>query len=179
MDVETYPIEGVRLIKPRVFGDHRGFFIETYSRRRYRDAGITCDFVQDNHSESIRGTVRGLHYQVNRVQAKLVSCIAGEVFDVAVDIRPDSPTYGKWVGAILSAENHHQLFLPEGFAHGFQVLGDSAQLVYKCSDFYSPADERGILWDDPELAIDWPGSAPPVLSDKDKANPPFRQLKLD
>ena len=167
------------MIMPKVFGDHRGFFLETYHTRRYKEAGIACDFVQDNHSQSVKGTLRGLHYQVNRVQAKLVSCIMGEVWDVAVDIRPESPTYGQWVGVVLSEENHHQLFVPEGFAHGFQVLSDGAQILYKCSDFYSPPDERGILWSDPDLAIDWPDKGTPVLSEKDAVNPRFRDLHHD
>jgi len=179
LDVVTFPINDVVLLKPKIYGDHRGFFLETYHRTRYREAGIACDFVQDNHSRSVKGTLRGLHYQVNKVQAKLVSCIEGEIFDVAVDIRPESPTFGQWAGAVLSAENHHQLFVPEGFAHGFQVLGESAQVVYKCSDFYSPADERGLLWNDPQLGIEWPGEHPVVLSEKDRKNPPFAQIRLD
>ena len=178
MEVRTFPIEGVLLIVPRIFGDHRGFFLESYNEERYKEAGITCDFVQDNHSKSVKGTLRGLHYQVNKAQDKLVRCTQGEVYDVAVDIRPESPTYGQWVGALLSAENHHQLFVPKGFAHGFKVLSETAEFLYKCSDFYSPQDERGLMWNDPDLAIDWPGDGEPLLSDKDARNPLFQDIRL-
>jgi dTDP-4-dehydrorhamnose 3,5-epimerase len=178
LEIETFDIDGVVLVKPKVFRDHRGFFLETYHRENYVAAGITCAFVQDNHSKSVRGTLRGLHYQVNKVQAKLVRAVRGRIFDVAVDIRPESPTFGRWVGAELTEVNHHQLFVPEGFAHGFQVLSETAEITYKCSDFYSPTDERGILWSDPDLAVLWPGDVTPILSDRDKGNPLFRDMRL-
>ena len=176
METKRYDIEGVALVKPRVFKDHRGFFLETYNREAFHKAGITCEFVQDNHSKSVKGTLRGLHYQVNKVQAKLVRCISGSIFDVAVDIRPGSPTYGQWIGEVLDSENHHQLFVPEGFAHGFQVLSETAEITYKCSNLYSPKDERGLMWSDPDLAIQWPGGNNPVLSDKDLKNPYLKDL---
>ncbi|MDJ0841450.1 MAG: dTDP-4-dehydrorhamnose 3,5-epimerase [Acidobacteriota bacterium] len=179
MEVRTYHIEGVRLIIPKVFRDHRGFFLESFNQQRFQEAGIPCDFVQDNHSRSVKGTLRGLHYQVNKAQDKLVRCTQGEVWDVAVDIRPDSPTYGQWVGEFLTAENMHQLFVPKGFAHGFQVLSETAEIQYKCTDFYSPPDDRGLLWNDPDLAIDWPGKDEPVLSAKDRENPTFKNIRLD
>jgi len=145
----------VKLIKPRAFPDDRGFFMQTYHKKMYREAGIDVTFVQDNWSHSTKGVLRGLHYQLEHAQDKLVSVIRGEVFDVAVDIRQGSPTFGKWVGAILSEENKHQLFVPKGFAHGFCVLSDEVDFVYKCSDFYTPGDEYGICWNDPDIGIDW------------------------
>lgn len=177
MEFETYHIEGVVLVKPKLHGDHRGFFLETYHQERFHAAGITCEFVQDNHSKSRQGTLRGLHWQVNKEQAKLVRCIQGRIFDVAVDIRPGSSTYGQWVGAELTSENHHQLFVPTGFAHGFQVLSETAEITYKCSDVYSPKDERGLMWNDPDLAIEWPGGDEPVLSERDTKHPAFKDLK--
>ncbi len=179
MEVKTYHIDGPKLIEPKVFRDHRGFFLESYNRRAFAEIGIDCDFVQDNHSKSAKGILRGLHYQVNRVQAKLVRAVRGEIFDVAVDIRPESPTFGQWIGEILTGENHRQLFVPRGFAHGFQVLSDTAEVFYKCDDYYSPQDERGVIWNDPDLAIDWPGQAEPILSGKDQQNPTFKNLRLD
>lgn len=166
MEVVPAKLDNVVIVKPDVFGDHRGFFMETYQGERYREAGIACDFVQDNLSFSVRNTLRGLHYQVSRPQAKLVQVITGEIYDVAVDIRPGSPTFGQWLGVHLSGENRHQLFVPAGFAHGFCVLSETAHFLYKCSDYYSPADEGGILWSDPAIGIDWPVTAP-VISDKD------------
>jgi len=179
VEVKTYPIQGPMLTIPKLFGDHRGFFMESYNKRAFAEVGIDCEFVQDNHSKSAKGILRGLHYQVNRVQAKLVRCVRGEIFDVAVDIRPDSPTYGQWIGEILSAENHAQLFVPRGFAHGFQALTDGVEVLYKCDDFYSPQDERGVIWNDPDLNIQWPLPGEAILSEKDRANPTFRNIRLD
>lgn len=157
MKVERLAIPDVLLIEPRVFGDPRGYFFETFQKARYRDAGLPVDdFTQDNCSFSTHGVLRGLHYQDPGAQAKLVQCLSGEVFDVVVDLRKDSPTYGKWVGAILSAENHHQLWIPEGFAHGFVVTGDHALFAYKVTGAYRPESEHTLLWNDPDLAIDWP-----------------------
>jgi dTDP-4-dehydrorhamnose 3,5-epimerase len=156
----------VKLIIPDVFGDARGFFQETYHAGKYRAAGIDVNFVQDNWSHSTKGTLRGLHYQLPNPQDKLVWAVRGEIFDVAVDVRRSSPTFGKWVGAVLSAENHHQFFVPAGFAHGFCVLSDEADFMYKCSSYYSPKDEKGIAWSDPELNIPWPVTSP-ILSKRD------------
>ena len=166
--VET-GLPGVIRIEPQIHRDDRGFFMETWQARRFRDAGIDADFVQDNTSVSSRGTLRGLHYQIQRPQGKLVRVASGEVFDVAVDLRRSSPSFGRWVGEILSAENRHQLWVPVGFAHGFLVLSDVAEVVYKCSDFYSPEFERTVRWDDAEIGIEWPLSlgGQPVLSTKD------------
>lgn len=161
-------IEGVCLIEPVVHGDHRGFFMESYHRGRFAEIGIDCEFVQDNHSRSRRGVLRGLHFQLGRPQAKLVRATRGRVFDVVVDIRRSSPTFGRWVGAELSEENRQMLFAPAGLAHGFLVLSEIAEFQYKCSDFYAPEEERGIRWDDPTLAIDWPlAGSTPILSDRD------------
>ena len=160
------PLEGLLILEPRIFGDNRGFFMETHHQERYRECGVDRIFVQDNLSFSVRGTLRGLHFQISKPQAKLVQALTGEIFDVAVDIRPNSPTFGKWFGINLSEQNKYQLFIPEGFAHGFCVLSESAHFSYKCSDYYDPQDENGILWSDPNLAIDWPISNP-ILSEKD------------
>lgn len=173
MEVICLEIPEVKLMKPRVFKDDRGFFTQTYHVEQYRDAGIDVRFVQDNWSRSTKGVLRGLHYQLKHSQDKLVSVIRGEVFDVAVDIRKGSPTFGKWVGEILSEENKHQLFVPKGFAHGFCVLSDEVDFVYKCSDFYTPGDEYGIAWDDPDIAIDWPDVVEPIISGKDSDLPAF------
>lgn len=170
MDVKCYAIDGVLLLTPRVFGDHRGFFLESYNKQVFAEAGIPHEFVQDNHSKSRAGTLRGLHYQVGLEQDKLVRCISGAIFDVAVDIRPNSPSFGQWIGEELNQDNKKQLFVPKGFAHGFQVLSDSAEVVYKCSNFYSMPDERGIMFNDPDIQIAWPDPAEPLLSDKDKLN---------
>jgi dTDP-4-dehydrorhamnose 3,5-epimerase len=156
----------VLIIEPAVFQDERGFFMETYQQRRYTEAGIESIFVQDNLSRSVRGTLRGLHYQVKHAQAKLIQVIEGTIFDVALDIRRGSPSFGQWTSVHLSDENKRQLFLPEGFAHGFCVLSESAQVVYKCTDYYAAEDEGGILWSDPALAIAWP-ILKPLLSEKD------------
>ena len=177
MDVESTALPGVLLVKPRVFGDDRGFFLETYNETRYREAGIDVSFVQDNHSCSRQGTLRGLHFQTTNVQDKLVWAIQGEIFDVAVDVRRSSPHFGKWVGARLSAENKHQLFVPKGFAHGFCVLSETAEVMYKCSDVYAPGAEGGILWNDPTLNIDWPIKEP-ILSPKDEVLPRFEDAQL-
>jgi dTDP-4-dehydrorhamnose 3,5-epimerase len=159
-------IPGVIILEPKVFGDARGYFLETFSAARYEQAGVVGPFVQDNVSFSQKGVLRGLHFQNPNPQGKLVEVLQGEVFDVAVDIRRGSPTFGKWVGAILSAENHRQFFVPAGFAHGFCVLSDMAMFHYKCSDYYAPASEGGIAWNDPDIGIDWPIKAP-NLSAKD------------
>ena len=179
MQVKRFHIEGVALVIPKVHGDNRGWFVESYNERRYKEAGITCDFVQDNHSMSKRGTLRGLHYQVQNAQDKLVRCTRGRVWDVAVDVRPGSPTYGEWVGVYLDEQDHHQLFVPKGMAHGFQVLSDVAEFQYKVSDFYYPEHERGIMWDDPDLAVEWPGEDVPLLSAKDKVNQAFKDISFD
>ncbi len=170
MKIIKTSLPGVCIIEPQVFSDARGFFMETYHQRRYAEAGINCNFVQDNLSRSVRGTLRGLHYQLEYAQAKLIQVIKGVVFDVVVDIRQGSPSFGHWAGVNLSEENKHQLFVPEGFAHGFCVLSEAADVVYKCTDFYAPEDERGIIWSDPDLAIDWP-IANPLLSDRDSRLP--------
>jgi dTDP-4-dehydrorhamnose 3,5-epimerase len=166
-------IPDVVLIEPQVFGDDRGFFMETYHKEKFAEAGITAEFVQDNHSKSKQGILRGLHYQLQQPQGKLVRVVAGEVFDVVVDLRRSSPTFGQWVGDYLSADNKKMLWVPPGFAHGFYVTSDSAEFVYKCTELYAPQFERSLRWDDPALAIVWPlvnGEAP-LLSDKDRAAP--------
>ncbi|GAB4294447.1 MAG: dTDP-4-dehydrorhamnose 3,5-epimerase [Thiohalomonadaceae bacterium] len=172
-------IPDVVIIEPQVFGDERGFFMETYHRARFTAAGIDADFVQDNHSRSVRGTLRGLHYQIQQAQGKLVRVVQGEVFDVAVDMRRSSPTFGHWVGEILSAENKRQMWVPPGFAHGFYVLSDSADFVYKCTALYAPEHERCVRWDDAALAIAWPllGGAAPLVSTKDAAGVSFREAE--
>jgi len=159
-------LPGVVVIKPDVFGDHRGFFLETYHSGLYTAGGAGREFVQDNHSHSIKYTLRGLHYQLKHPQAKLIYVVKGEIFDVAVDIRKGSPTFGKWTGSVLSEDNKEQLFVPEGFAHGFCVLSGTADVIYKCSDLYTPDDQYGILWSDPEIGIQW-NVKEPLLSDKD------------
>ncbi len=171
-------LPGVWLIEPQVHGDARGFFMETYRAEEFAARGIGCAFVQDNHSRSAQGVLRGLHYQLGRPQAKLVRVTTGEVYDVAVDVRRGSPTFGRWMAAILSAENRRQLFIPEGFAHGFCVLSDTAEFVYKCSDYYAPAEERGIIWNDPKLAIPWPlpAGSSPLLSAKDQRYPTLGEV---
>jgi dTDP-4-dehydrorhamnose 3,5-epimerase len=168
VNILTTQLPGVVILEPQVFGDARGFFVETWSRHRYEAAGVACDFVQDNISFSTQGTLRGLHFQHPRDQGKLVQILSGVVFDVAVDIRWDSPTCGQWAGIELSAEKHNQLYIPPGFAHGFYVLTESALFSYKCSDYYSPQTEGGILWNDPDIGIHWPLEGSPLLSDKDR-----------
>ena len=169
------PLDGLVIIEPQIFGDNRGFFLETHHQQRYRECGIDCRFIQDNLSFSEKGTLRGLHFQITNPQAKLVQALTGEIFDVAVDIRPDSNTFGKWFGIRLSEQNKYQLFIPEGFAHGFCVLSDSAHFLYKCSNYYDPQDEGGILWSDQTLAIDWP-IINPILSEKDSQLPHLADL---
>lgn len=154
--VETCEIEGLKVITPTVFGDARGYFMETYNERDFVEAGIDVTFVQDNQSASSQGVLRGLHYQINHPQDKLVRCLSGEVFDVAVDLRRDSKTFGKWFGVVLSAENKKQFFIPKGFAHGFYVISEYAEFAYKCSDFYTPGDEGGLMWNDPDIGVEWP-----------------------
>ena len=175
MLVTTTELAGVLLLKPQLLGDERGFFMESYNRRRFAEAtGVDQDFVQDNHSRSSGGVLRGLHYQVPPVaQGKLVRVVAGEIFDVAVDIRRSSPTFGRWVGVRLSAENRRQLWIPQGFEHGFLTLSDSAEVLYKTTDYYDPACERSISWSDPDIAIDWPAQSDPTVSGKDAAALPL------
>ena len=166
-------IDGVIIVEQKVFGDSRGYFMETYEKRKFAEGGITAEFVQDNQSMSTKVVLRGLHFQKTHPQAKLVRVIKGAVYDVAVDLRKDSPTYGEYVGAVLSDENKKQFFIPKGFAHGFLVLSDVAEFVYKCDDFYYPSDEGGMMWNDPEIGIEWPldGIEEIKLSEKDKKNP--------
>lgn len=174
-------IEGVVVVDVKSYGDGRGYFMETYKRPDFEAGGIACDFVQDNQSSSTRGVLRGLHFQIDHPQSKLVRVVSGEVFDVAVDLRPGSPTYGRWEGVVLSAENRRQFFIPRGFAHGFLVLSDEAEFCYKCDDVYHPNDEGGLMWDDPAIGVEWPplsgdeafDPAKVVLSDKDRCHPPF------
>ena len=168
-------LPGVILIEPPVFRDERGFFLETYQQEKFRNGGISDRFVQDNHSRSTRGTLRGLHLQRTRLQGKLIRVIEGEIFDVAVDVRSGSPTFAKWVGFMLSATNFLQLYIPPGFAHGFAVMSETAQVEYKCTELYAPADELTVAWDDPQIGIEWP-LANPLLSPKDQAAKSLREL---
>lgn len=170
MEITETKIAGVKIIQPKIFGDNRGFFMETFELKRYQNAlGSKINFVQDNYSRSSKGVLRGLHFQRRQPQGKLVSCIRGEVFDVAVDIRPDSATFGQWQGIVLSEQNKTQFFIPPGLAHGFVVLSEQADFVYKCTDYYLPGDEACLIWNDPEIGIEWPIDFAPLLSDKDKA----------
>jgi len=171
-------LPGVLLLEPTVHADKRGFFLETYHQPHFADLGIADHFIQDNHSKSVKGTLRGLHYQLPHAQAKLCRVVQGEVQDVAVDIRVGSPCFGCWSSAILSAENKRQIYIPAGFAHGFLVLSETAEFLYKCSDFYSPEDERGIAWNDPELNIRW-NIKEPFLSEKDRRHPPLAAIPRD
>ena len=177
MTVVETALPGVVIIEPTVHRDARGFFLETYHATRYAEAGLDVAFVQDNHSRSVRQTLRGLHFQRTKPQGKLVRVIEGEIFDVAADIDPSSPTYGQWVGVSLSAENFSQIYVPPGYAHGFCVTSEHAQVEYKCTAFYDPADEGGVMWNDPVLAIDWPVAAP-ILSPRDQHHPPLRPLAV-
>ncbi len=173
-------IEGVLIIQPKVFGDHRGYFMETYNQKDFEENNLFYNFVQDNQSKSTKGVLRGLHFQKTYQQAKLVRVINGTVFDVAVDLRKGSKTYGKWVGAILSSENKKMLLIPRGFAHGFLVLSDIAEFTYKCDNFYHPEDEGGIIWNDEDIQIQWPVlSKDIVLSDKDKKHPSLRESNIE
>ena len=176
MRFESLAIPEVIRIEPRVFRDARGFFLESYHETKFAEAGLRAHFVQDNHSRSARGTLRGLHMQVAFTQGKLVRCISGEVWDVAVDVRPRSRTFGEWVGETLSADNFRQLWVPPGFLHGFCVTSDSAEIQYKCTELYHPEDELGVVWNDPDLAIRWP-IAEPLLSSKDAALPRLRDVE--
>jgi dTDP-4-dehydrorhamnose 3,5-epimerase len=172
-------IASVIVVKPRVFRDDRGFFMETYRHSDFVKGGIPEHFVQDNHSRSSGGVLRGLHYQKNpKAQGKLVRCVSGRIFDAAVDIRAGSPTYAKWVGVELSAENGDMLYVPKGFAHGFLVLSDSAEIIYKCTDEYSPDNDRGIIWNDPDISLSWP-IREPLLSSKDAANPMLKDADIN
>jgi dTDP-4-dehydrorhamnose 3,5-epimerase len=178
MNVIETAVSGAVIIEPKVFGDHRGFFLETFQAERYREvAGIELPFVQDNHSRSSKGVLRGLHFQKSRPQGKLVRVVRGAVFDVAVDIRTGSPTFGQWAGVELSEDNHRQFWVPPGLAHGFVVLSDVADFEYKCTDYYDPSDEGCLLWDDADVGIAWPLKQP-VLSDKDKLGCSFKELFL-
>ena len=170
MKIESTPLAGVNLVTPAVHGDERGFFLEIWHAHRYTEAGITLPFVQDNHSRSARGILRGLHLQTEKPQGKLVQVLTGSVFDVVVDCRPKSPSFGKWHGAILSAENHQQLWVPSGCAHGFYVLSDHTDFLYKCTDYYHPESELTLAWDDPDIGVVWPIPAgqEPQVSDKDR-----------
>ena len=166
---------GVLVFEPKVHGDERGFFFESYREDAFRaTSGCSRPFVQDNHSRSMRHVLRGMHYQVRQPQGKLVRVVVGEVFDVVVDLRKGSPTFGKWMGAVLSAENKRQMWVPEGFAHGFLVLSDVAETVYKATDYYAPQHERSLRWDDADVGIEWPSTAPPTISAKDTAGSPLR-----
>ena len=179
MKVVPTAIPDLLILEPRVFGDDRGFFLESFNARRFAElTGVNTTFVQDNHSRSARGVLRGLHYQLRQPQGKLVRVVAGEVWDIAVDLRRRSPTFGHWEGALLSADNKRQLWIPEGFAHGFVVISESADFLYKTTDYYAPEHERCIAWNDPELAIDWRYGGDPVLSEKDRAGARFRDAEL-
>lgn len=179
MEFETTALPDVILFKPKVFEDPRGFFMETYREDRFNVGGISQRFVQENHSASSRGVLRGLHYQLRQTQGKLVRAIAGEIYDVAVDIRRSSPTFGQWVGIILSAENKYQLWVPAGFAHGFYVMSERAEVVYKVTDYYAPEWERSILWNDPKIGVEWPlKGLDPILSQKDAAGKPLADAEI-
>ena len=177
MNVTETKLAGVLIVEPKVFGDARGFFKETFQAERYREAGIEYTFVQDNYSRSQKGVLRGLHFQITKPQGKLVSCPKGAVFDVAVDIDPESTTYGQYVGVELTEENHKQLWVPPGYAHGFCVLSETADFKYKCTDYYDPSDEGGVIWNDPDVAIEWP-IADPSLSNKDALLPTLAELNV-
>ena len=171
MKVVPTALPGVMIVEPRVFEDQRGLVFESYQAARYAAAGLPERFVQDNHSRSVRGTLRGLHYQLRQPQGKLIRVVVGSVYDVAVDIRRGSPTFGRWVGVELSAANRRQLYIPPGFAHGYCVPSEASEVEYKCTEYYAPDDERGLAWNDPTIAIAWPVTSGPLLSDKDKAFP--------
>ena len=175
MIVTDGPIAGAKVIEPKVFGDSRGFFLETFQAERYAECGIDLPFVQDNHSRSQQGVLRGLHFQKTKPQGKLVRVVQGEVFDVAVDIRPGSPSFGQWQGVILSEESKRQFWVPPGLAHGFVVLSETADFEYKCTDYYDPSDEGCLIWDDPTVAIDWPFQNP-LLSEKDRQGLTLKEL---
>lgn len=176
--IET-DIKDVVIIEPKKYGDNRGYFMETYKKSDFKEAGLNYNFVQDNQSKSKQGVLRGLHFQKTYPQAKLVRCIEGEVFDVCVDLRKDSLTYGKWAGVVLSAEKGNQFMVPRGFAHGFVVLTETATFCYKCDELYHPEDEGGIMWNDPDVNIDWHFNGEVLLSEKDKKHPPLKELKIE
>jgi dTDP-4-dehydrorhamnose 3,5-epimerase len=179
MKVSSLAIPEVLLIEPIVYGDERGFFFESFNQARFNEAvGAEVSFVQDNHSKSAKGVLRGLHYQIKQAQGKLVRVVEGEVFDVSVDLRRSSPTFGQWVGEILSANNRRQLYIPPGFAHGFVVLSETAQFLYKTTDFYSPQHERAIIWNDPAVNVAWPIETAPTLSSKDAQAPSMKDAEL-
>jgi len=173
MQLVPTTLPGVLVLKPQVIGDHRGFFLETWRKEVFEKAGIADPFVQDNHSRSGKGTLRGLHYQIQQPQGKLVRAVVGEIFDVAVDVRRSSPHFGRWYGTVLSADNKLALWVPPGFAHGFCVLSEAAEVSYKCTTYYAPEFERGLQWNDPEIGIEWPLTSAPVLSAKDRTAPPL------
>ncbi|MEG3842079.1 dTDP-4-dehydrorhamnose 3,5-epimerase [Microcoleus sp. herbarium14] len=181
MNVVSTEIPEVLIIEPKIFGDDRGFFFESFNHQVFAEkTGVTADFVQDNHSKSSKNVLRGLHYQMQQPQGKLLRVVAGEIFDVAVDIRQSSPTFGQWVGCLLSAKNKQQIWVPAGFAHGFLVVSETAEVLYKTTDYYAPAHERCILWNDPDLAIDWPllDGAQPILSAKDQAGQTLKTAQV-
>lgn len=178
MQVETTEIPGLLVITPKVFRDPRGMFVETFQRQRYRDAGISAEFVQDNFSRSAKGILRGLHYQIQHPQGKLVQVLSGRVFDVVVDLREPSPTFGRWKAFELSDSNFRQIFVPPGCAHGFYVLSEFADFSYKCTDLYFPEHERSLLWNDPQIGIEWPLTDEPILSNKDRAGVPFARAEF-
>lgn len=177
MQFEPTRIKDVILVTPKLFGDTRGFFLEMYHQEKFREGGIDAQFVQDNLSRSQRGVLRGLHYQIQHPQGKLVTVLSGKIFDVAVDVRRSSPTFGQWVGAILDDETRQALYIPPGFAHGFSVLSDSADVYYKCTDLYHPEHERTLLWNDPTVKVDWPLDGDPILSPKDVAGLPLDEVE--
>lgn len=179
MKTTATEIPDVLLIEPKVFGDSRGFFFESFNQQAFSEkSGVEVNFVQDNHSRSSKNVLRGLHYQIEQAQGKLVRVVSGEIFDVAVDVRKNSPTFGQWVGYLLSAENKQQLWIPAGFAHGFLVVSETAEVLYKATDYYAPQHERSILWNDPDLAIAWPLDSEPILSAKDLAGKPFKDAEV-
>jgi len=178
MNVLETPLPGVLILEPKVFGDARGFFLESWNKLTFAKLGLEADFVQDNHSRSARGVLRGLHYQVNEPQGKLVRVVSGSVFDVAVDLRKSSPHFGQWVGYELSAENQRMMWIPPGFAHGFLVLSDSADFLYKTTTYYAPQWDRGIRWDDPQIGVAWPLDGVPVLSAKDQVQPLLKDAEV-
>jgi dTDP-4-dehydrorhamnose 3,5-epimerase len=179
MKIIPTKIADLLIIEPQVFGDERGFFLESYNAKTFFDrTGVKVDFVQDNHSCSVKNVLRGLHYQIQQPQGKLVRVVVGSVFDVAVDIRKNSPTFGEWVGCILSAENKRQFWIPSGFAHGFLVLSEIAEFLYKTTDYYAPQYERSLLWNDFDIGIDWPLSEPPILSDKDRNASSLKEIEV-
>ncbi len=180
MNVISTEIPEVLIIEPKIFGDDRGFFLESFNHKAFGEkTGVTADFVQDNHSKSSKNVLRGLHYQLQQPQGKLLRVVSGEIFDVAVDIRKSSPTFGQWVGCMLSAENKQQLWVPAGFAHGFLVVSETAEVLYKTTEYYAPSHERCILWNDTDLAIDWPlDGGKPILSAKDKAGQTLKRAQV-